>query len=87
MVSRCEVDMVQIKKRFYKNYHKTLVSFIKVLATVNSWIPEVATSVYPSVLLCTSEMRSLLYSGQISPLRAAVTVLIKIMLYTLVAQS
>ena len=30
MVSRCEVDMVQIKKTFYQKYHKTLGSFIKV---------------------------------------------------------
>lgn len=30
MVSRCEVDMVQIKKIFYQKYHKTLGSFIKV---------------------------------------------------------
>ncbi len=30
MVSRCEVDMVQIKKCFYTRYHKTLGSFIKV---------------------------------------------------------
>lgn len=29
MVSRCEVDMVQIKKIFYQKYHKTLGSFIK----------------------------------------------------------
>ena len=30
MVSRCEIDMVQIKDVFYKKYHKTLGSFIKV---------------------------------------------------------
>jgi len=30
MVSRCEVDMVQIKQRFSALYGKTLQSFIKV---------------------------------------------------------
>ena len=30
MVSRCEVDMVQIKKKFHTKYYKTLGSFIKV---------------------------------------------------------
>ena len=34
MVSRCEVDMVQIKKVFYQKYHKTLGSFIKVGETM-----------------------------------------------------
>ena len=29
MVSRCEVDMVQIKLAFQKKYHKTLESFIR----------------------------------------------------------
>ena len=30
MVSRCEVDLVQIKAAFQKHYGKTLYSFIKV---------------------------------------------------------
>ena len=30
MVTRCEVDMEDIKDIFYKNYHKTLGSFLKV---------------------------------------------------------
>ena len=37
MVSRCEVDMVQIKKTFYQKYHKTLGSFIKVHDAVLVW--------------------------------------------------
>lgn len=32
MVSRCEVDMVEIKTKFERNYRKSLESFIKVLS-------------------------------------------------------
>ena len=44
MVSRCEVDMVQIKKTFYQKYHKTLGSFIKVQCTYTSCIYAVLVS-------------------------------------------
>lgn len=47
MVSRCEVDMVQIKKVFYQKYHKTLGSFIKVGQFVYSWN---ATYIHISIL-------------------------------------
>ena len=33
MVTRCEVDMEDIKDQFYQNYRKTLGSFIKVCVT------------------------------------------------------
>ena len=38
IVSRCEVDMVQIKKKFYQKYHQSLGSFIKVGPREGSWL-------------------------------------------------
>lgn len=38
VVTRCEVDMVQIKQEFQRNYGKTLESFIVVRITLhNNW--------------------------------------------------
>ena len=40
MVSRCEVDMVEIKREFMAKYHKSLGSFIKVGSCISMCVQE-----------------------------------------------